>query len=484
MVEFDRLTIMITMTVYLVLMLGFIIYLVKTQKQEKLEDYTLGGRQLGWLTSSLSAMASQSSGFMLIGFVGLGYTLGGFAVWYVLTDCLNVILLWTFFARKMKSFGDHYKAIDVPDLLSMMYNDRKNVLRIVSSIAVIVFMMGYVSSQVTAAAKTIGPIIDIPFLPAIIIGTLAVLVYTVFAGYTGVAVTDTVQGFLMMIACFVTPIVAVSAAGGWGGLQTALAEAEPLLLTTRGAMPFTVALAMIIGWVSVSFSCWGQPHVVTRIMAIRDPKFLKNAALMSTFFFAFTRAAALIIGMSARAILPEIDDPEWAFPLLVGELFNPVVAGIMICALAASIITTANSQLLAASTSLIRNIYQKLFKSAEAVSEEKLIRLTKLVTVVIAVVCALLAIRAQGVVFWMVLFAYVGSGAALGIPLVLGFFWKRANYYGAVAGVFVGFLAVMGWKIAGLDEFLHEGVPGLILAAIAVLIGSLVTKPEKRDVVP
>lgn len=479
-IEFNKVALISTMIIYIIIMIGFIIYLTLTREQKTLEDYTLGGRNLGWLASSLSAMASQSSGFMFIGFVGIGYLLGGFAAWYVLTDCLNVVLLWTFFAWRLKHFSDYYKAIDLPDLLSSLYNDKNNVLRTVASLAVCIFMMGYVSSQITAASKTIGPVLDISFEWGVIIAAVAILAYTVFAGYTGIAWTDTIQGFIMMFAAFVTPIVAVIYIGGWETLATTLAKADPILITARGAKPLIIASAIIIGWVSVSFSCWGQPHVVTRIMALRNVTLMKKAALMSTFFFAFTRASALIIGLSARAILPELPDPEWAFPMLIGKIFNPYVAGIMICAVIASIVTTADSQLLAASTALVRNIYQRVLKRDLEVSEQKLVLYTKILTVAIAIICTALAIYAKGIVFWMVLFAYVGSGAALGIPLVVRLYWKRANKYGGIAGVIVGLLTVIIWKTMGLNKaIIHEGVPGLIFALLAVVIVSLLTEEDK-----
>ncbi|MGI5911853.1 MAG: sodium/proline symporter [Syntrophomonadaceae bacterium] len=474
-VEFNTTVLLVTMIVYLAIMVSILVYFAR-QEQDTVEVYSLGGRGLGWLPSAMSSMASQSSGFIFIGLVGVGYTLGGFSTWYILGDALNAILLWTFFAWRLKKFSDHNKSIDLPDLLADIYNDKGNWVRSITAIAMAIFMIGYVSSQCTSAAKTLGPLFNLDMNWGIVIAAALVLLYTVFAGYKGVVWTDTVQGFLMMLIAFVTPVVALKAVGGWGALQAGLAGIDPMFLTARQAGPIAVSLAVAIGWFSVSFSTWGQGHVVTRIMGMDSLKGIKKAALLSTFFCAFTRMTCVLTGMCARVLFPNLSDPEASFPLILGTYFHPVIAGIAVMGVLAAVITTADSQLLAAGTTIVRNIYQKMIN--KNASEENLVKLTKWLMVIITIVCITFAIYAKGVVFYMVLFAYVGGGAALGIPLFMGLFWKRANKYGAMAGCIVGLLTVCIWKLTGMSSVIHEGVPGLILAALAVVIGSLLTKED------
>jgi sodium/proline symporter len=270
-VEFNTTVLLVTMIVYLAIMVSILVYFAR-QEQDTVEVYSLGGRGLGWLPSAMSSMASQSSGFIFIGLVGVGYTLGGFSTWYILGDALNAILLWTFFAWRLKKFSDHNKSIDLPDLLADIYNDKGNWVRSITAIAMAIFMIGYVSSQCTSAAKTLGPLFNLDMNWGIVIAAALVLLYTVFAGYKGVVWTDTVQGFLMMLIAFVTPVVALKAVGGWGALQAGLAGIDPMFLTARQAGPIAVSLAVAIGWFSVSFSTWGQGHVVTRIMGMDSLK--------------------------------------------------------------------------------------------------------------------------------------------------------------------------------------------------------------------
>jgi len=466
--------------IYVFVMIGFIIYLTLRKEQKNMEDFAIGGRGLGWLTSSLSSMASLSSGFVFIALAGLGYTLGAFGAWYIFVDSLGVVLLWTFFAWRLKRIADVHKSIDLPDLLSDIYNDKGNVLRIITTVAVAIFMMGYVPSQLATASKTIESIFGLPFEWGVFMAGVIVLAYTVAAGFTGVAVTDTVQGFIMMFAGAVVPIVALANIGGWGAFTTALGQVDPGLVSARGTNSLLSTSALIMGWMASSFSYWGQPHVVTRIMAIKDVKLMKRAGLASAIFTALIRPGGLIIGMTARVLLPELTDPEWAYPMLVAKLFNPVLVGILICAILAAIITTADSQLLAASTALTRNIYQKVLKRGQDVDGKKVVLYTRLLTVVLCFFSGLFAITAKGLVFWMILFAFVGSGAAMGIPLIVRLYWKRANIYGGVAGSIVGLLTVILWKLTGLSTtIVREGVPGLIFALVTVIAVSLVTQPSE-----
>lgn len=469
-------TIIITIIAYVLVMGGFIIYLTVKHKQDTQEEYAVAGRDLGWVQSALSSITSLSSGFLFIGFMGLGYSLGGFASWYLLSDCFNVLLLWSFFAWRIKRMGDFHRSIDVPDILADMYNDKKNILRAIASVAVIVFMTGYVSSQITAASKTMAPVFNLSLEGGIILSAIVVFIYTFFAGFRGVAMTDTAQGFIIMAVTFTMPFMAVHYAGGWQGMTASLANIDPILLTGRGSAPLAVAIATVVGWMFVALSTFGHAHVSPRIFAIKDVNLMKRSALLAAIFMTLTRLAALVTGMAARSIFPNLADPEMAFSILVQQAFPPVLSGIMICAVIACIMTTADSQLLAASTTITRNVYQKIFKGQA--SESQLVLINKAVMVCLIIFCTIGSIQLQGLVFWMVIFASVGGGAALGIPLVMGLVWKRANVYGAAAGSAIGLLTVIIWKMSGLSSILHEGIPGLTFAFLAVVIVSLLTKED------
>ncbi|MGI5911701.1 MAG: sodium/proline symporter [Syntrophomonadaceae bacterium] len=477
-VQFDKTAVFITMLLYIVLMIGVIVYVAKTKKQHSMEDFSLGARNLGWLTSALASVTSLGSGFMFIGLIGLGYALGGLSTWYILADCINVAVLWTFFAWRFKKYGDFHLSIDVPDVLANMYHDKKNILRTIASFTVFIFMLGYISSQMTAAAKTMVPIIGISFESGIIVGSLIVLVFTFFAGFTGIAWTDAAQAIIIALVCFVCPFYAVSACGGWANLIATLAAIDPWLLTATGSAGLAVAAALAIGWIFNALCTWGQPHVVTRIMAIKDPKLMKRSALMGAFWFGFTKTSAIILGMCARALFPELPDPEMAFPILAGTILHPVFAGVALCAILAAIITTADANLLAATTTIVRNIYQKLFNGKA--DEKTLVIYQKILMVILIAFCAFAAIKVQGMVLYMVWFAYAGSGAALGIPLIVGLYWKRGNIYGATAGCIVGLVTVVVWNITGWTKtIIHAACPGIIFALIAVIVVSLLTQKDK-----
>ena len=266
---------------YLVALVGIGLASYYWKGQSTVEDYVLGGRKLGWVTSGLSAMASQSSGFMFIGLLGVGYSLGVFAFWYVISDILNVVFAWVALAGRLKVYADKTRSIDLPDMLSDRYRDATHLIRVLGAVIVCFFMVGYFAAQATAGGKAFESATDIPYAWGVFISVALVLFYTLVGGYWGVCWTDVFQGIMMAFGIVVVPIVAILHIGGFGAMFTKLASIDPLLITVGGAMTTAVALGTVVGWMSISLCVFGQPHVVTRMMAIKTPEEVKKAALLA-----------------------------------------------------------------------------------------------------------------------------------------------------------------------------------------------------------
>jgi SSS family transporter len=315
----------------------------------------------------------------------------------------------------------------------------------------------------------------IPYGWGVLISVCLVLFYTLVGGYWGVCWTDVLQGIMMAFGIIVVPIVCIIHIGGFGPLMQKLAAINPLLVTVGGAKATAVAIGTVVGWMSVSVCVFGQPHVVTRMMAIESPQQVKKAALLAVIWFSFTRTFTIFAGIAARVLIPVLKDPEHAYPTLVTDYFPAWLAGIMMAAVLASIMSTGDSQLLAAATTVARNIYQKIFKPD--VAQKHLVFITRILVVAFAIFGLLISVGAKRVVFWMILFAYVGSGAALGIPLIAGLYWKKATRTGCIASMIAGALTVIIWKMTpALKRIIFEGVPGLIIALLVLIIVSLMTQ--------
>lgn len=466
---------------YLLALVVIGLYSYYRKDQSTMEGYVLGGRGLGWVTSGLSAMSSQSSGFMFIGLLGVGYAMGVYAFWYVVADVLNVVLAWVVLAPRIKLYADKTKSIDLPDFLSDRFKDATNAIRIIGAVIVCIFMVGYFASQLSAGGKAFEGASGIPYGWGVFISACLVVFYTMLGGYWGVCWTDVLQGIMMAFGIIVVPIVAIAHIGGIGAMFAKLSEINPLFLTIGGAKATAVAVGIVVGWMSIPFCVFGQPHVVTRMMAIKSPQQIKHASLLAVSWFSFTRTATIFAGLAARVLIPQLKDAEHAFPGLVTQYFPGWVAGIMMAAVLASIMSTGDSQLLAAATTVARNIYQKVIKPAA--TERNLVILTRILVLVISVLGFYFAVGAKRVVFWMILFAYAGSGAALGMPLIVSLFWKKATTPGCIAGMIAGTITIIVWKMTpALKAIVFEGLPGIIIAAGITIIVSLMTTPSPEAV--
>jgi sodium/proline symporter len=468
----------ITFFLYLGLMLwiGFWAY----KKTTNLSDYILGGRSLGPWPSALSAGASDMSGWLLLGMPGYAYVAGWEASWLGLGLILGTYLNWLIVAPRLRVYsqlaGD---SLTLPQYFSNRFAD-KTAIRVISAFFILLFFLFYTSSGLVAGGKLFESVFGLDYTVAVTIGTIAVVSYTFFGGFLAVSWTDLVQGLLMAAALILVPIAAFIHLGD--SPSNILATANPELFD-----PFTKASGEALGWVSiVSLLAWGlgyfgQPHILARFKAIKSKDDIKPARRIAVTWSLIGLLGAFFVGIAGIGYFETpLADSETVFISLVQALFHPLVAGILLAAILAAIMSTADSQLLVSSAALTEDFYKSLFNKQAA--PESLVKIGRLAVVAIAIIAWLLALDPDSSVLSLVSYAWAGFGAAFGPAIILSLFWQRMNRFGCLAGILVGGVTVVIWKqLSGGLFDIYEIVPGFILATIAIIAVSLATPAPSNE---
>ncbi len=470
-----------TFIIYLVFLIA--VGLLTYNLNKKLDDFVLAGRRLKIWVATISEKASSESGWMILGMPGKGFNNGLGAIWPALACVIGTFFNWTALAWRLRKFTAHYKALSLPDFIEARYRDEKSkLLRIVAAILLIVFTTSYVSAQFIASAKALHVTFEMDYYLAFFIGVAVILFYTVMGGFFAVAFTDLVQGLLMVFALVLLPTLGIIHLGGWSGMLDQVGSIMPTHLSVKAGKHGLELATFIIGMLAIGLGYPGQPHVVTRYMAIQDPKKVRVGGLIAVAWIILAAYGAVFIGLSAKAIITqEITDPEHIFPLMAKALLPEWLVGILIAAAMAAIMSTADSQLLICSTTLVQDIFHKLL--GKEFSDKTMVLASRLFTLGIGVIAVLLALTQdpddeKGLVFWLVLYAWGGLASSFGPLLILSCFWKRTTKWGALAGMVIGSATYIVWQnINVLKELVYGLVPGFFVAFGAIIIVSLLTEP-------
>jgi sodium/proline symporter len=462
----------------------FAIGLIAYKRTNNLADYLLGGRRLGAFVTALSAGASDMSGWLLLGLPGYAYACGYEASWIAIGLYVGTYLNWKLVAaplrRATEALGD---SLTLSDYLENRFADSTRLLRVVSAVFILIFFLFYTASGLVAGGKLFSSVFGLPYQWAVVLGVLAIILYTSVGGFIAVCWTDAVQGVLMLLALLAVPGVAIARLGGWAQTTAAMQQVSPNMLTFFTGMdgkPLTaIAIISLLGW---GLGYCGQPHILTRFMAISSDKELPKARRIAMVWVGFSLLAALVIGMVGVGSLPETlkgADSEKVFIVLVESMFHPVPAGICLAAIMAAIMSTADSQLLVCTSVITEDFYKTFFR--RDASQGELIWVSRVSVVVIAGCALLLALNPNSKVLDLVAYAWAGFGAAFGPTLVLSLYWKRMTRSAALAGIISGGLTVIVWKqLSGGIFDLYEIVPGFLLSALVIVVVTLLTAPKGK----
>ncbi len=449
-----------------------------------ISHFFIGGRKMGMLVVALSAVVSGRSAWLLLGVTGMAFSMGFSALWAVVGYTVVEFFLFFFYAPRIRCFSENKDCITVPDFFAERFNDKNGTLRTVVVSIIIIFMIAYVSAQFVAGGKAFESSFHITETEGILLTTVIVLFYTMVGGFLAVSLTDTIQGFFMIFALLVVPLIAIMDMGGVGAFY---AQASAL---TGGQFfnPFALSIGAFIGFIGIGLGSPGNPHIIARYMSIKDPTRLKRVAMVGTGANVLMGLGAIITGMVGRVYFPEAAllpgaDQENIYPVMASMHLHPVLFGVVIASIFAAIMSTADSQLLVAASALVRDIYEKLIHKGKTIPQKRLVLLSRIVVVLLVILALTLGLMAEQLVFWLVLFAWAGLGAAFGPTSILALFWKGTTKPGMIAGMLSGALTVILWiQIPVLQERMYELIPGVIMATLfTIVVSKLTLKPENAE---
>lgn len=462
---------------YLILIVLIGIYAARFSSQG-ISNFFIGGRKMGMLVVALSAVVSGRSAWLLLGVTGMSFTMGFSALWAVLGYTLVEFFLFFFYAPRIRRFSERYDCITLPDFFAYRFGDKDGRLRAVVVSIIIIFMIAYVSAQFVAGGKAFHSSFNLTETQGILLTTIIVLFYTMVGGFLAVSLTDTIQGLFMIVALLVLPLIVIIHLGGFGSFY----EQASSIGDGQFFSPFALSAGALIGFLGIGLGSPGNPHIIARYMSIKDPGRLKMVAMVGTGANVIMGLGAIITGMAGRLYFPEVSmlpgsDPENLYPALAGQHLHPVMFGVVIASIFAAIMSTADSQLLVAASALVRDIYEKLICHKKKIEQKRLVVLSRIVVVILVVLALLLGLMAESLVFWLVLFAWAGLGAAFGPTSILALFWKGSSRTGIIAGMISGAVTVVLWtRVPALSGLMYELIPGFFVALIVTIVVSILTK--------
>ena len=472
----------LTIGIYFVGMLAIGVW--SYRRTTTIDDYMLGGRELGPFTAALSAGASDMSGWLLMGLPGAIYVAGLADAWIAVGLTIGAWVNWKVVAPRLRRYtqiaGD---SITVPSFLSNRLHDSSHVLRIVAGLVILVFFTFYVSSGMVAGGKFFQSSFGTSYLTGMLVVSAVVVGYTLVGGFLAVSYTDMVQGVMMVVALVAVPVGAVLAVGGPGRTLELVRQVDPTRLDMIGGTS-AVAVVSALAW---GLGYFGQPHIIVRFMALRDAEEAARGRRIGITWMVFAVLGAIATALSGIAYVQDrglrLTDPsggETVFLDLGQALFHPAVAGFMLAAVLAAIMSTISSQLLVSSSALVEDIAKVTFGST--IGGTALVWSGRAAVLVVSVVAAALAVDPSASILDLVGFAWAGFGAAFGPLILLALHWRGLTAPGAVAGLVSGAVVVGLWaKVPALaDTGLYEIVPGFIACLVAAVAVSLATRTSDR----
>jgi SSS family solute:Na+ symporter len=457
------------LTLSLPILIGFLT-LRRTRSQS---DFLLGGRAMDKVVVALSAVSSGRSSWLVLGVSGMAWMMGTGAVWAVVGYILAELFQFIYIGRPLRRESEQFGSLTLLDWFETRFGDRRQVIRITGAVIIIVFMTAYVAAQFNAGAKALSIALDIHLLSALAIAGVLVLAYMVMGGYIAVAYNDVVRAVIMIVGLVVFPVVGLVKAGGVGVLLATLNRLNPAFID-----PVSIGMGALIGFLGIGLGSPGQPHIVVRYMSVNDPDRLRAAAVIGTFWNVVLGWGAVFIGLLGRALVPLESglpnaDPEMIFLVLASDYFGPVLYGLMVGGIFAAILSTVDSQLLVVSSTFVRDLWEEVLHRDEEPEEALKLRLNRLVVVAAGLAALVVAYVAQDLVFWLVLFAWGGLGAAFGPAIIMTLYHQGTRRAGIVAGMVTGAVVTVLWRqfLKG-PTGIYELVASFPAAVLAILVGS------------
>ena len=472
---------LVTFGLYLIamVMIGFIAW----RSTRNFDDYILGGRSLGSFVTALSAGASDMSGWLLMGLPGALYLTGLSEAWIAIGLTVGAYLNWRFVAGPLRVYTERTRnALTLPDYFTHRFADDRRLLRIFSALVILVFFAVYCASGIVAGARLFESVFGVPYAQALWYGAAATIAYTLIGGFLAVSWTDTVQASLMIFALVLTPVIVIMSNGGIQPSLALIEQVDPARLDWVGAG----GLMAVVSAAAWGLGYFGQPHILARFMAADHVSSIPKARRIGMTWMVLCLAGAIAVGFFGiahyaahpEAAGPVSQNPERVFITLAEQLFNPWIAGVLLSAILAAVMSTLSCQLLVCSSAITEDFYRGFVRPNAG--QRELVWIGRAAVLAVSLLAIAIARDPDSRVLGLVSYAWAGFGAAFGPVVILSLVWQRMTRNGALAGMVAGALTVILWKQTG--SAMYEIVPGFIVATVAIVVVSLLDKAPPQEV--
>ena len=486
---------MLTFLLYFVALIGVVFHFYLKDKQRNQEDFFLGGRRMGPWVTALSAQASDMSAWLLMGLPGSILAFGFGQIWIGIGLALGTAANWILCARRLRVFSEEADdSITIPQFLANRFDADSKALQVICAFIFLFAYTIYVASAFVAGTTVFGTLFPgISTTLAMVIFALLIVFYTIFGGFTAVCWTDFFQGMLMMIALMAVPITVILTRQP---LDTSLlshvyeytdATTGQVVTCDFGSGIFSASWQEIATGLAWGLGYFGMPHIIVRFMSIEKPAEIKKSSTIAIIWVVISLGCACLIAYMGRMLVADELLPEGmqklVFIAMARKYFPPALSGLLLAAIIAASVSTADSQLLVASSSFTADLYSIFRKN---VSEKEGVMVGRIVVVVIAIIAYLIASsRGAGAqaIMNLVENAWGAFGASFGPVIILSLFWREFNYKGAIAGIVVGFIVDLGWLFGGLTAStgVYELLPGFICGMVAAFIVAMLTPTLDKE---
>ncbi|SDB33339.1 sodium/proline symporter [Eubacterium oxidoreducens] len=495
--------ILLVMIVYMFFMV--LVGILYSRRNKDVNDFYLGGRKLGPLVTAMSAEASDMSSYLLMGLPGLAYLSGVADVgWTVIGLAVGTYLNWLLVSKRLRRYSAKANnSITIPEFFSNRFRDKSKSLLAISALLIVVFFVPYTASGFAACGKLFSSLFGVPYLPAMIISAIIIVAYTALGGFLAASTTDLIQSIVMTFALVAIVIFGIHVAGGWDnvvsnahsldGYLSFFETHDPVSGESSPYKPIT-----ILSTVAWGLGYFGMPHILLRFMGTESEDKLKISRRIATVWVVISMAISVLIGIvgysvSKEGLIETFTESGQSETIIIklamilseNGALCVLVAGLTLAGILACTMSTSDSQLLAAASSVSQNLISDFF--GFKISPKKAMLTARLTVLVIAIIGVLLALNPDSSVFKIVSFAWAGFGASFGPLMLFSLFWKRCNRNGALAGLISGGAMVFIWKFAirplGGSWDIYELLPAFIVSCVLIIVVSLATAPPSKEIV-
>ncbi len=492
----------VTIAVYMIGMVAIGVYF--TKKNRSSDDFYLGGRKLGPFVTAMSAEASDMSSWLLMGLPGVALATGvAEAFWTALGLALGTYFNWLVVAKRIRVYSEKVEANTIPDFFSNRFHDKSGLITLVAALIIIVFFVPYTASGFASVGKLFESLFGINYHVAMVVGAIVIVAYTMSGGFLAASTTDFIQSIVMTVALVVVVVFGISTVDGVSNVAASVENLPGYLSLTSlfngTSTPSSFGFLAIVSTLAWGLGYFGMPHILLRFMAIEDKKKLKLSRRIASVWVVISMAVAIFIGVVGYAMVNagvvSLSDPERII-IEIAKLLSTnawilaIVAGLIISGILASIMSTSDSQLLAAASSVSENIIKKFF--VKNLSNKASMLIARITVAAIAVLSVIFAWDPDSSVFRIVSFAWAGFGAAFAPLVLFALFWKRTTKWGAFAGIISGGISVILWEYVvtplgvkySIDALtIYELLPAFIISSIAIVAVSLLTKAPEQEII-